>query len=364
MTVNTTSEHEVLFADFSGVHGDIGVITLNRPSAMNALNELMCIKIHEKLLEWGRAKEIKAVIVCGAGTRAFCAGGDIRSVYESQHQPEKSLQFFWHEYRLNHCIFHYPKPYLTLLDGLTMGGGAGISVNGAFRIATERFRFAMPETGIGFFPDVGGSYFLSRCPGKMGAYIGLTGEMLDAGDACYAGIANIYAPEMDLDTIKMAMIEAPWNDNVLMHETVKAVLKTFMIEAPSAQLSQRREIIEACFSEPTVEGMILKLNGQGDPWAETIAQRLLTRSPTSLKVTLAELQRASALHFDDCMRMEYQITQRFLRTPDFYEGIRATIIDKDRQPRWRPSTLAEVSEAEVAAFFDKTQAQLVFDTLC
>lgn len=357
------TEQEIYFETLTGPQGDIGQITLNRPKMLNALSQSMCISMYEKLNEWAQESRIKAVIVRGSGDRAFCAGGDIRSLYESRGQPVPEKNFFWHEYRLNRRIFHYPKPYIALLDGLTMGGGVGISVNGSIRIGTEKLKFAMPETGIGFFPDVGGSYFLPRFTGKTGWYLALTGHVIDLSDAYYVGAVNAHVTHENLSALINALVEAHWPHEKSLLETARAVIHTFSTKPPPAPLDTHRKILDDCFAQKSVEAMITQLENQNNHWAKEAAQLLLTRSPTSLKLTFEQLKRGSQLDFDACMRMEYCIALQFLRTHDFYEGVRAAIIDKDRNPHWEPKTLSEVSERDVSAFFMhyNNQPELVFE---
>jgi enoyl-CoA hydratase len=354
------TEPEILFDTLSGPHGAIGLITLNRPQLLNALNEAMCIALYEQLNAWAQTSTIKAVVIRGAGERAFCAGGDIRSLYELRSQPIPEKPFFWHEYRLNRCIFHFPKPYIALLDGVTMGGGVGLSMNGALRVGTEKLKFAMPETGIGFFPDVGGSYFLPRCPGKTGWYLALSGAAIDVADAYAIGAVNIHTKHEYLSPLLDALVTAPWSNAEPLLHTARNILDTFATPPPPSQLQTHRQIIDRCFAQASVETILAQLEQSENTWANETAKLLQTRSPTSLKVTFEQLTRGAQLDFDECIRMEYRIALQFLHTPDFYEGVRAAIINKDRHPQWQPKTLAEVSEDKIAAFFVDRQ-ELVFE---
>jgi enoyl-CoA hydratase len=339
----------LVFETRAGRYGELGLITLNRPQQLNALTHAMTVSIREQLLSWAATDSVKAVCICGTGERAFSAGGDIRALYESRNQPEVGRQFFADEYALNECIYNFPKPYIAILNGLTMGGGAGVSINGSYRIATEKLTFAMPETGIGFFTDVGASYFLSRCPGKIGWYLGLTGATISAVDAYQLGLVDQVISSTYLANLMEILIQQNWSAN--WQEAITALLAPWTLAGTTAQLIQHREIIDRCFSQTSLEAIIAALNKQSDAWSKQTLQVLRTRSPTSLKVVLAQLNRGAQLDFNACMQMEHRIAKRFLSIADFYEGIRAAVIDKDRTPKWQPASLAEVDEQLVKSFF-------------
>lgn len=343
------NEPEILFTTLAGSHGNIGLVTLNRPQLLNALSQNMCVLMSAQLSQWAQEDVIKAVVICGSGDKAFCAGGDIRNIYEFRQETATGRAFFLQEYRLNQQIFHFPKPYIALLDGLVMGGGAGLSVNGSFRVATEKLKFAMPETGIGFFPDVGGSYFLPRCQGRTGWYLALTGHIINVSDAHYAGLITHHLPSKQLPALLNALVEESWKNNLF--ETVAAVIEQFEAPVFPDDLVMHREIIDRCFSKDNISAVIEALMWENNPWTQETVQCLLKRSPTSLKVTFEQLTRGGKMEFDDCMRMEYNIALHFLNTYDFYEGVRAAVIEKDRNPHWQPSTLAEMTNEMVAAFF-------------
>lgn len=342
-------DQDILFEVIVGKTGDIGMITLNRPNYLNALNQRMCIQMLEKLNEWEDTATIKAVVIRGAGDRAFCAGGDIRSIYEHRDQPEVGRQFFNHEYSINHRIFHYPKPYIALLNGITMGGGAGLSIPGKYRIATERLKFAMPETGIGFFTDVGGSYYLSRCHGKTGVYLGLTGAVINAADAFYAGLVNYQIHSEQLDNLLEQLTALSWTENL--DQCVEGLLQNFQTTFAVSELQQQHENIEECFSKSSVEAILSCLDSKQE-WGHAIAQQLALRCPLSLKVVFEQIQRGAKLNFDQCLQMEYRIANHFLYDFNFYEGVRAALIDKDKSPRWSPDSLMKVTEADVMKFFN------------
>jgi enoyl-CoA hydratase len=340
---------EIIFEQISGVDGDIGLITLNRQHALNALNHSMFIALHEHLIKWQIDAAIKAVVVRAVPGRAFSAGGDIRSVYERKSKNDEQLHsFFPDEYKVNKLIFHYSKPYIALLDGITMGGGVGISIHGSHRVATDRLVFAMPETTIGFYPDIGASYFLSRVPHNIGLYLGLTGEKITYAD-CYAlGFVDLVVDYNRLDEIIKNLVEV-----ALPTETdITNTINNFSIPVPQSALLEHQHEIECCFSYSTIEEIIQSLENYGSAWCMKTADILKTKSPTSLKVTLQQLRRGKDLDFDACMKMEARITQRMIEQHDFFEGIRSIIIDKDQKPRWQPQKFEEVQPQEVAQYFD------------
>ncbi|HEX2548790.1 MAG TPA: enoyl-CoA hydratase/isomerase family protein [Gammaproteobacteria bacterium] len=343
---------DVLFEEVVGNGGNLGVITLNRPKALNALNHMMILSLSEKLEQWEKNPSIKAIVLQACPGRAFCAGGDVRAVYEKKIKNDSNLiQFFKDEYDLNRRIFHYPKPYISYLNGITMGGGAGISIHGSHRVGTENLIFAMPETSIGFFPDIGSSYFLARLPHAMGLYMGLTGEKISAGDCAELGITTqMISPDRFAElTNKLAETQLP--DNA----AVTTCIDAFSIPKLPAGLFQYQKEISENFQKKSVEEIIKSLKSTDNSWCQKTAEIMETKSPTSLKVTFQELQQARVLNFDECMKMEFGIMQQFLHSHDFFEGIRALLIDKDRKPKWQPSTLETVLPENLAAFFPKIQ---------
>ncbi len=322
----------------------IAVVTLNRPKAMNALTVDMALLLHAWLVAWADDGAVKAVIIRGAGERAFCAGGDIRALYDA-HRSGSALttEFFQAEYRLNRLIFHYPKPYIALIDGVAMGGGVGLSVHAGTRIASERTVFAMPETGIGLFPDVGGSYFLPRCPGSVGMYMALTGARLRAADCLYAGIVDLYIASDRHDALVAEIRGGAMIGNALAR----------CAELPSmANLAGNRAAIDRCFSRDSVEAIEIALRQEASEWAEKTLAAMAGKSPTSQKIAHRQLRAGAALDFDACMVMEYRLSQHIMAAHDFFEGVRALIIDKDNTPRWRPDTLAAVDETMVNSYFE------------
>jgi enoyl-CoA hydratase/carnithine racemase len=357
-------EKELLFEEIMGVGGSVGLITLNRPSALNALTMDMCIGINEQLAQWEKMGHIKAVVIQGAGEKAFCAGGDVRYVYQQgKGNTKKSRRFFWHEYRMNHRLFHFNKPFVALMHGLTMGGGAGLSVHGSHRVAAEDLIFAMPETGIGFFPDIGGSFFLPRCTGKTGIYLALTGARLHIADALYAGLVDHHVPKESFESLITAITEARLGENA--HMDVTDIISTFSMDIDSMDIStplllENRNEINQYFSGKTMEEIMEALSGSENAWCQNVLTTLLKKSPVSLKVTLKELQYGSQMDFNDCLQMEFRIANRFLEAHDFYEGIRAAIIDKDQNPTWQPNTLEAITPETVKEFFAPLSIELSF----
>ena len=304
------------------VHDGVATVTLNRPASLNALSWDMILGLRDCLDAWERDDAVRTIVLRGAGERAFCAGGDIRMFYaEFRAQGTASHDFFTVEYALDFRIHTYPKPIVAVMDGIVMGGGMGLSQGAARRIVGDRTRMAMPETAIGLFPDVGGSYFLSRTPGAIGEYLGLAGPTITAADALYAGLADEYAGTQPL---------------------------------PAPELETLRDAVERHFNAPTVEAIVESLahEVQHRDWAEKTRAALLRHSPTALKVTLEQIRRGRTMPLADCFRMELNLVRNALDHGDFFEGIRAAVIDKDRNPRWNPARLGDVSAAHVERFFE------------
>ena len=341
-----SEEPEILFER----RGTAGLVTLNRPKALNAVTLNMVRRFDRKLRDWADDPSITRVIVTAAGGRAFCAGGDIRALYDLgvAGRHAEMLPFWREEYVLNARIKHYPKPYVALIDGIVMGGGVGVSVHGSHRVAGDRFLFAMPEVGIGFFPDVGATWFLPRLPGELGTYCALTGERLGAADGVAASIATHRVSSQRLGDLADALCGAV---------PVDATLAAFAESLGQGPIAARRGAIDRLFRGDRVEDILATLDGAaatGEPDAEFAAASAATihaHSPTSLKLALAQLRAGASLSFDACMRTEFRIVSRIIHGHDFYEGVRAVIVDKDNAPRWRPLALADVSDAEIARHF-------------
>lgn len=331
-----------------GHEGSLGVVTLNRPKALNALTHEMASKLHDQLKLWADDSRVKAVVIRGAGEKAFCAGGDVRAIYDLGRVGDPAIiDFFADEYRLNAYIHHYPKPYVALIDGIVMGGGVGISVHGHHRVAGDRTIFAMPETGIGLFPDVGGTYFLPRCPGKIGMYLALTGARLKAADSVYAGIATAYVPSDRMTSLVEALAGITSADE----NAAGDIVARFSQTPDVAPLEQHRAVIDECFGASSVEAIVEALEKDGGEWALKTRDILKSKSPTSLKVTYRQMIEGAAKDFDDCMRLEFRVVQSFMKGVDVFEGIRSVIVDKDNQPEWNPDSLSAVSDADVDVYF-------------
>jgi enoyl-CoA hydratase/carnithine racemase len=337
--------------------GNIGLLTLNRPQALNALSLGMIRDITAALLAWRDDADITAVVVRGATQEgkgvAFCAGGDIRFFHQAAHAGDARLEdFFTEEYSLNHLIHNYPKPYLALMDGVVMGGGMGISQGAQIRVVTERTKMAMPETHIGLFPDVGGGYFLSRCPGAVGEYLALTGQMLTAGDAIAWGLADAFMTSSALPALIEALVDQPMESAAQVLATVNARAG----EKPSALMSVHRSAIDTHFAKTDVLAIVASLQTDTSEWAAHTLQALHKRSPLMLCVALEQVRRARHLTLADDLRMERDLVRNCfaiqpLATNDTVEGIRALAVDKDHAPRWNPARLEDVTPAMVAAYF-------------
>ena len=333
----------------------IGLVTLARVQALNALTLPMILALQQQLQIWQEDDNIHAVVVKAAPGKAFCAGGDIRSLYDGRGDPQQ-MQFFWHEYRLNHFIHHFKKPYIALMDGVTMGGGVGISLHGSNPVASERFIFAMPETGIGFFPDIGASYLLARCPGHLGTYLGLTGNRLGARDAQALGLVKHLISSNKFQSALENLKELDLSTNA--HAKVDACLQQFAMPDEAAPILELQSIIDSCFGGNDVESIFKMLAKSDNPWLGEILNTLKHKAPLSLKITLAQIQKAKSMTMADCVKMDYCLVGHFMRDHDFYEGVRALLIDKDKKPQWLPESLALATNAKVADYFECGQPEL------
>ena len=328
------------------------VVTLDRPRALNALTLEMCEALLRGLGDWADDPEVGLIVARGAGERAYCAGGDIRKVRDVLITDgiKAALRFFATEYRMNARLHHLRKPWVALLDGIVMGGGVGISIHGRFRVATGRTRFAMPETGIGFFPDVGGTWALPRLPGQTGLYLGLTGRQLGPADCLALGIATHVIEAERLPEIEDALCSlAPGPD---LQARVQAVLDGAANDPRPGELAPLRERIDACFGGATLDDVFGALRSEPSGFGAEVLAELAPKSPMSLAVTFEQLRRGRRLaSFDDGMRLEYRLVRRFLEGHDFQEGVRALLVDKDRRPHWQPARLDQVSRAAVENYF-------------
>ncbi|XP_061143511.1 3-hydroxyisobutyryl-CoA hydrolase, mitochondrial [Syngnathus typhle] len=333
--------------------GRAGVITMNRPKVLNALNLTMIRSIYPQLKKWESDSATDLVIIKGAGGKAFCAGGDIRAITEAGKVGDPLSQvFFREEYTLNNAIGTCKKPFIAFIDGITMGGGVGLSVHGRFRVATERTMFAMPETAIGLFPDVGGGYFLPRLQGKLGLFLALTGFRLKGRDVHRAGIATHFVESDKMSNLEKELVDlrSPSADNIA------RVLDSFHGESSldcdkPFVLEQQMADIDRLFDATSVEGVVRNLKADGSQFAKKQAETLSKMSPTSMKMTFKQLQLGTTLSLQDVLRMEYRLSQACMRGCDFYEGVRAVLVDKDHTPKWKPATLEEVTDASVEEWF-------------
>ncbi|WP_068083044.1 enoyl-CoA hydratase/isomerase family protein [Polycladidibacter stylochi] len=340
----------------SEVRGHAGVITLNRVKALNALSSDMVCKITDVLLAWRENPVIKHVVIKSSSEKAFCAGGDIRQLYDDG--PEKaadSIRFFASEYRLNHLMGTFEKPIVALIDGIFMGGGVGISVHGRYRVGSERLLFSMPETAIGFFPDVGGSYFLPRLPSKIGYYCGLTAGRMRLGDCYEAGLVTHKISSQNFEALLNALCE---------NEDVARVLDDYHdVELGSVgAVWQQREKIENWFSAQSLPQALELIQidcDAGDEFAQKTIDELQLRSPTSLLVTFEQIKRGKELSLQECLAMEYGMVWQVLQSHDFYEGIRAVLVDKDQKPKWQPATFAGVTRELVEKYFSENDQKKI-----
>jgi enoyl-CoA hydratase len=325
--------------------GRAGRITMNRPKALNALTHAMVGPIWQALLAWQDDPAIELVLLDGAGDRALCAGGDVRSLYDSRHEGSALARAFWSgEYPLNALIGRYPKPYVAIQDGIVMGGGIGLSGHARHRIITERSRLAMPETGIGLIPDVGGTWLLAHAPGETGVYLGLTGENMGGADAIYARFSDAFVPSSKLDALRERLIDAKGG-------AVTDVIGAFAQAPGPSTLESRRKDIDHVFSATTVESVLERLAATPGEWAQGVRGTLAQKSPKSLKLTLAAIRNARTLSsLEEALNVEYRLTVRLFEDGEFLEGVRALLVDKDRKPKWSPARLEAVTPDLVARY--------------
>ena len=334
------------------VQDGIGFLTLNRPKALNSLTHPMVNAMDAVLTAWADDDTVDAVVVNGAGERGLCAGGDVVAIYHSAKAGGADARQFWFdEYRLNARIGGYPKPYVACMDGIVMGGGVGVSAHGNVRVVTDRSKIAMPEVGIGFIPDVGGTFLLSRAPGHLGLHAALTGAPFSGGDAIALGFADHYVPGADLEAFTTKIVT----------DGVDAALRDHAQEPPPSELAAQREWIDHCYAGDSVTAIVAALRGHGAGPANEAADLIATRSPIALAVTLASVRRAAALDtLEDVLVQEYRVSCASLRSHDLVEGIRAQLVDKDRNPKWSPASLLAVTADDVNAYFAPADPDLTF----
>lgn len=334
------------------VHGNVAEIVLDRPRALNALDSSMIRDMYAALTEWREDDAITAVLVTSASERAFCAGGDIKSVRQSALDRDHNAvhAFFETEYRLNALIANYPKPYIALIDGHAMGGGLGISVHGSVRVVTEKAGLAMPETAIGFFPDIGASYFLPRLTGATGMYLGLTGARASAADAVFAGLATHFVPSDKLGALADDIRAMSGTD-------LDAVLARHTTDAPASELKDQLGEIDRVFGSGDITDMVARLTGD-DEWTKQTREALTTLAPSSLWITAELVRRGADLTLEQCLDLELVLGAEVTRNADFIEGVRAVLVDKDRNPSWNPPSIDDIDAEAIEALFTEITAEL------
>lgn len=345
-------EQDVIFSLENG----LARICLNRPKALNSLSLAMIRAITGQLLAWREDQAVEAVLIYSSSEKAFCAGGDIRFFYDvgtKTPQGDSALleDFFTEEYALNHLIHYYPKPYIALMNGIVMGGGMGIAQAGPecrLRIVTDTTKMAMPEVNIGLFPDVGGSYFLAQTPGQIGPYLGLTGAIIKAADAIYAGLADLYLPSAQTAQLIADLGHIPGREAA---KFIRQFCAAAMTELPASTLSEQRRLIDEVFAQATVPAILNKLLAAPDDFAKTTHQLILSRSPLMMAVTLEQLRRGKTMSVADCLRMERDMVRHCFKHGEVLEGVRALVIDKDNQAKWSIANVNDVHADQVAAFF-------------
>jgi enoyl-CoA hydratase len=330
--------------------GSAAVIRLNRPKALNSINLSMVRAIRTALDDAAEDASVSCVVLAGEGDRGLCAGGDIRVLFEMGKADDAEATGFWREeFPLNYAIAHYPKPYVALMDGITMGGGVGLASHGRHRVVTERTRLAMPETGIGYFPDVGTSWLLPKAPGEVGTWMGLTGLEVTPADAIFAGLADVSVPSDEIPKLVQALgaLAADADDAL-----VKAILRSFAVSPGDSELQRNHAVIDRCFVHDTVEEIMVALDAEEGDFASRTREAIRKRSPSSLKLTLRLLRAGrDSSGLVECLEREFAAGVEILRHHDFYEGVRAAIIDKDRNPQWSPATLQEVGREIIDVYF-------------
>ena len=331
--------------------GGLGIITLDRPKALNAATLEMYRAMHPRLEEWRADESVRALVLRGSG-RAFCAGGDVRRVYEERKTPlrpgDYKYDMFYEEYLFIRDLHRFPRPQVALVHGVTMGGGMGLSVNGRFRVANETSVFAMPEVFIGSLPDVGSTRFLNFCPGQIGTYLALTGSRVGPSDALYCGFATHVVAEARLGELEDALAALPLRNA---EQELGELFTRFAIDAGEPKLAALQPGIDRCFSKPTVEESVKALQAENAPWAREALAALQKAAPLSLKCTLRAVREGKGSTIEDALRLEFRVIQHMVEDDDFYEGVRSVLVDKDRNPRWRFRSLEEVSDAEVERHF-------------
>lgn len=341
------AEHEDLLVN---VDGGVGVVTLNRPKAINSLTHGMVTDLENALRNWENDDAVHTVLLTGAGERGLCAGGDVVAIYHSAKADGSEARSFWQdEYVLNSYIAHYRKPYVAIMDGIVMGGGVGVAAHGSVRVVTDTTKMGMPEVGIGFIPDVGGTYLLSRAPGRLGLHAALTGAPFSGADAIAMGFADHFVPHDQLDAFTSSLVA----------DGVDAALASFAVEPPASPLLAQRHWIDECYAGETALDVVAALRADGSGPADDAANLIAGRSPIAVAVTMAAVRRAATLDtLEDVLRQEFRTASAALRSHDLVEGIRALLVDKDRNPKWSPSSLERCSPEAVEAYFQSADPDL------
>lgn len=334
------------------VRNGVGIVTLNRPKAINSLNDVMVAGLQQALTTWENDDSVRSVLLTGAGERGLCAGGDVVALRQSALGDGSSARQFWSdEYRLNAHIGRYRKPYVAVMDGIVMGGGVGVGAHGNVRVVTDKTKMGMPEVGIGFIPDVGGTYLLARTPGLLGLHAALTGAPFSGADAIALGFADHFVPHERLHDFTEAVITDGHED----------ALNSYAEEPPPSALLAQRDWIDSCYAGDTVADILDDLRAHDEQAARDAAELIATRSPIALSVTLTAVRRAGHLRtLEEVLQQEFRVSVASAKSHDFVEGIRAQLVDKDRNPQWSPATLAECDDAAIDAYFASAEPDLTF----
>jgi enoyl-CoA hydratase len=348
VTTDSEASDEVL----TRVEGSVGLITLNRPKAINSLNQHMVDALSAILTRWADDDDVRAVVLSGAGDRGLCAGGDVVAVYHSARTDGVEARRFWHdEYLLNGQVGRFPKPYVSLMDGIVMGGGVGVSAHANIRVVTDTSKVAMPEVGIGFVPDVGGAFLLSRAPGALGVHAALTGAPFSGSDAIAMGFADHFVPHDQIEAFTRSIVD----------EGPEAAVRRHAVEPPPSQLAAQRHWIDQCYAGDTPADIVASLRGHDVGPASEAVNLIASRSPIAVSVALEAVRRAAKLEtLEDVLVQDYRVSSASVRSHDLVEGIRAQIIDKDRNPKWSPATFTEITAADVEAYFAPVDDDLSF----
>lgn len=334
------------------VHGDKGIITLNKPKTLNAISFNMAKKLYESLKSWDQDNQVKLIVIKSASDKAFCAGGDVKGIVNGG--AEYGKQFFRHEYTLNNLVGSISVPYIALINGIIMGGGCGLSVHGNFRVVTEKALFAMPENAIGLFPDVGASHFLPRLPGSLGLMFGLTGNRLSGRDLFKAGIATHFVPSHKIEALEEEILRIEKPDLLKVDKVLRKYQEQWEDDYRTEfTLKPHIGRINSIFgTADSVEGVIAGLEKDNSEWSRKQLEIISKASPTSLKLSFEQLKRGKSMSLPECLKMEYRMACRVLDKTEFFEGVRAMLIDKDNKPKWNPATLAEVKDEDIQAYFE------------